>query len=273
MNIIHLKNTLFYILVLIAFPIGVVGQLSVTPVAAVFDNADGYTALDGATSVTTTSIGDKTYALVAAVSDSGVQIIDITDPTAPQAVAAVFDNADGYTALNGAASVTTTSIGDKIYALVAAQRDDGVQIIDITDPTTPQAVVAVFDNVDGYTALDNATFVTTTSIGDKTYALVAAFTDDGVQFMEFMESTASIGELLAQSVSIYPNPVHTHLHLAYPTATHAAYRVYDLTGKTLSTHHASGQKYQLNISGLSNGVYLLEAKHGNQKGVFRFVKE
>ncbi|MDG1685099.1 MAG: T9SS type A sorting domain-containing protein [Flavobacteriaceae bacterium] len=79
--------------------------------------------------------------------------------------------------------------------------------------------------------------------------------------------------LSKQGVLIYPNPVDRHLHLVYPSATQATYTVYDLTGKTRSTHHASGQNHQLNVSGLSKGVYLLKAEHGAQTGVFRFVKE
>ena len=79
--------------------------------------------------------------------------------------------------------------------------------------------------------------------------------------------------LSKQGVLVYPNPVRSQLHLAYPTAIQATYRVYGLTGKTHSTHHGSGQNHQLNVSGLSKGVYLLKAEHGNQQGVFRFVKE
>ena len=61
--------------------------------------------------------------------------------------------------------------------------------------------------------------------------------------------------------------------MAYPSATQADYTIYDLTGKAHSTHHASGQSHQLNVSSLAKGVYLLKAQHGNQTGVFRFVKE
>lgn len=90
----------------------------------------------------------------------------------------------------------------------------------------------------------------------------------------FVDTTnLSVAALSKQGVLVYPNPVNTQLHLVYPSATPATYTVYDLTGKAHSTHHASGQNHQLNVSGLSKGVYLLKAQHGNQQGVFRFVKE
>ena len=77
----------------------------------------------------------------------------------------------------------------------------------------------------------------------------------------------------AQGLLVYPNPLHAQLHLVYPSATPATYTVFDLTGKVHSTHQASGQTHQLNVSSLAKGVYLLKAQHGNQSGVFRFVKE
>lgn len=72
---------------------------------------------------------------------------------------------------------------------------------------------------------------------------------------------------------VYPNPVATQLRLVYPSATQADYTIYDLTGKQLTSHRQNGQHHQLNVSSLAKGVYLLESKHGNQRGVFRFLKE
>jgi hypothetical protein len=99
------------------------------------------------------------------------------------------------------------------------------------------------------------------------------YADEAIEIHYTTAITASIAPLRKQGVLVYPNPVRSQLQLAYPTATQATYTVYDLTGKARSTHHASGQKHQLNVSGLSKGVYLLKAEHGNQQGVFRFVKE
>ena len=154
-----------------------------TVVAAVTDGADGYTELDGATGIAIHTVGNSTYALVTANNDDGVQIIDITDPAMPTAVAAVTDGADGYTALNGAAGITTHTIGSSHYALVASLADDGVQIINITDPTDPSAAAAVTDGADGYTELDGAWDITTHTIGSSHYALVASLVDDGVQII------------------------------------------------------------------------------------------
>ena len=155
-----------------------------TATAAITDNADGFEELDGANDITTVTIGTKTYALVASFEDNGVQIIDITNPATPTATAAITDNADGFEELDGAYGITTVTIGTKTYALVASATDNGVQIIDITNPATPTATAAITDNADGFEELKGAYGITTVTIGTKTYALVASITDNGVQIID-----------------------------------------------------------------------------------------
>ena len=106
-------------------------------VANITDNTE-FDELSGAHSITTTQINGKHYALVASYyNDQGVQIIDISTPADPLSVANITDDSGGFDVLDGARSVTTTQIGNNHYALVAAYADNGVQIIDITDPTKP----------------------------------------------------------------------------------------------------------------------------------------
>ena len=171
------------------------------PVAAIKDGAKvgdaSFTELRGAWGITTAVIDGKTYALVAAKDDSGVQIIDISNPSSPQPVAALDDIDDddidddevGFTELGGAFDITTVVIGGKTYALVAASSDDGVQIIDISDPSVPKAVAAIKHDSD-FTELDGAAGITTAVIGGKTYALVTASADDGVQIIDISNPSA-----------------------------------------------------------------------------------
>ena len=53
---------------------------SPTPVSPILDGAGGYTTLKGAVSITTTTIGSSTYALVASQDNNGVQIIRLQTP-------------------------------------------------------------------------------------------------------------------------------------------------------------------------------------------------
>ena len=168
------------------------------------NGSDGYTKMRHPTSIATTTVGSSTYALVTSGSsassatlagqsgkskvltyDDGIQIIDITNPSSPTPVLAISDDQDGYTELNGAASITTTTIGSSTYALVASRDDSGVQIIDITDPTDPIAVSAATDNQNNFTRLAGAYSIATTTIDSSHYAIVVApaGTDRGVQII------------------------------------------------------------------------------------------
>ena len=121
--------------------------------------------------------------MVAAYDEAGVQIIDITTPSAPISVANITDNTE-FGELNGARSVTTTQIGGNHYALVTSQYDSGVQIIDINIPSNPMSVANITDDADGFGVLAGATSVTTTQIGGNHYALVTSQYDSGVQIID-----------------------------------------------------------------------------------------
>ena len=78
--------------------------------------------------------------------------------------------------------ITTATIGGSTYALVTAFDDDGVQIINITDPYNPINASSI-TNSTSYPTLNGANSIITATIGGSTYALVTAFDDDGVQII------------------------------------------------------------------------------------------
>ena len=164
---------------------------SVTDATA--DNSSPFDELDGATDITTVRIGESLYAIVASTFDDGVQIIDITDLTTPTAVASITDDVGGFDQLDGATGITTVKIDSSTYALVASASDDGVQIIRISGPVTPEnplAVTSITDDVDGFDELDAATGITTAKIDSSTYALVASKRDNGVQIIDITDPAA-----------------------------------------------------------------------------------
>ncbi len=88
---------------------------------------------------------------------------------------AIFDNADTTldTALKSANSIYVSSK----YAYVTSYRDDGVEILDISDPSNPTHVGAIFDNDE--TALD---YPASVYVSGK-YAYVASMWDSGVEIL------------------------------------------------------------------------------------------
>ena len=143
-------------------------------VASAMDGTSGFDELAGAASVAVAEIGGSTYAVVASAADSGVQVINITDPASPSAVSSMTDGASGFDELAGAASVAVAEIGGSTYAVVASAADSGVQVINITDPASPSAVSSMTDGADGFTRLDGAASVAVAGLGASTYAVVAS---------------------------------------------------------------------------------------------------
>eukprot|EP01048_Picozoa_sp_COSAG05_P021924 COSAG05_NODE_4193_length_1628_cov_14.543492_1_plen_104_part_10 len=97
----------------------------------------GFTELFVSTSVDTFVIGESTYAIVAGRNDNGVQLIDVSSPSSPLAVGFAIDGDDGFTELGGPNGIDTFVIGESTYAIVAANTDNGVQLMDVSDPWSP----------------------------------------------------------------------------------------------------------------------------------------
>ena len=170
-----------------------------TPAAvlSIPDDTITFDTLDGPIDVTTVTIGSVTYALVASAAPDGdgVQIINISNPAAPTVVSSISDgDTDSagrtFNELDGSRSITTVEIGGMTYALVASIRDDGIQIINITDPADPLATFGLTDGDGGFNTLDAARDITTITIGGSTYALVTGSNDLGVQIINISNPAA-----------------------------------------------------------------------------------
>ena len=171
-------------------------------IASSITDGASYPTLDGARSITTVTIDDSTYALVAASDDNGVQIINITDPYNPTSASSITDG-EQYPELHGVRSITTVTIDDFTYALTAALNDNGVQIINITDPYNPTSASSVTDGAK-YPQLSGAESITTVTIDDSTYALVAAVIDSGVQIINITDPYNHTSVTSVTDGAIYP---------------------------------------------------------------------
>ena len=85
---------------------------------------------------------NKTYMIVPASNDNGINIIDVSNPSSPSQVSFLEDGST-YTYLDSPRDVKITTIGGSTYALVASNDDVGMQIINVTDPENPSSVSVV----------------------------------------------------------------------------------------------------------------------------------
>ncbi len=169
-----------------------VSPITLTPAGSITDGSDGYDVLEGASDVDIFNMTDSnnitsTYAIVASSDDNSFQIINVTDPYHPLPAGSGTDGSGGYTELLGANDVDTFEIGTDRYAIIASKDDDGFQIVDVSNPSTPTAAGSGTDN-DGtndspYTVLDGASGVKTFEIGTDRYAIIASVRDSGIQII------------------------------------------------------------------------------------------
>jgi len=82
------------------------------------------------------------------------------------------DGVNSFDELKGAHGVKTFTIGSSTYAIVVSYKDDGVQIIDISDPTDIVAKDSATDGENSFDLLDGVRNVATFTIGSSTYAIV-----------------------------------------------------------------------------------------------------
>ena len=138
--------------------------------------------LNGTQGIATFESGDHTYIAVAAFYDDGVQILNVTDPSDITPAGSIADDGTNTDSLelNGARDITTFVSGDHTYAAVTAYEDDGVQILDITNPSNIIAAGSIDTNT---LELDGASGITTFESGGHIYAAVAANEDNGVQII------------------------------------------------------------------------------------------
>ena len=127
------------------------------------------------------------YAVVSAFIDDGIEIVDITDPTNPTSVGEVADGGDIL--LDSPLGIDIFTIGSSTYAVVVAQADNAMVIIDITTPSDPTVVSTTIDT--DTTLLDKPINVDTISLPtdissnepNSVYAVVTPV-EDGIQILQ-----------------------------------------------------------------------------------------
>ena len=164
--------------------------------ASVFDDQDGFDALASVDRIDVVTISGGVYALTTSNTDDAIQIVDITDPANPLPTSSIFDDQEIF-ALDGLAGIVAFEAAGKTYAVVAVSGDNAVQIIDVTDPANPLPAAVLFDGQGGFEALGGAYGVALATIGEHTYALVAASDDHAVQVIDI---TAPDAPLLAANI-------------------------------------------------------------------------
>ena len=141
-------------------------------------------------------MGGDTYALVAALYDDGdsdpndggggLQLVRVRGDATLEANSsmAVSDGDPGFERLETPYNVAAFSMGGDTYALVTSTHgDEGVQLVRVRGDATLEAAGNATDGNGGFEALNGTRGVDVFRMGNATYAMVAAETDDAVQLI------------------------------------------------------------------------------------------
>ena len=226
----------------------------ITSLGSITDNDD--LRLSGALSIATLVADGRTYAVVAEY-DGGIQILDLTDPYNVTPAGNLAD--DDALFLSGAYDIATFQSAGRTYAAVTAYNDDGVQILDLTDPynVTPAGNIADDDIL----SLSEPFGIMAFQSAGRTYAVVAAYGDDGVQILDLTDPDNIVPAGGANDVTL-------RLHRPVDVA------VYSIANRTYAAVLSEDRQGSLQILDLTDPYAITAAGTiSNDSGLRLFVSE
>ena len=164
-----------------------------TAAASIHDDQPGrpspFDTLAAPEGIATITIDGRVYALVTSQINHGVQVVEITDPASPAAVASLtWDWAFP-------SSVEVARIGAGYYALVATSAKSQFAVFEITVPHDPSRT-ALVDRTGHDASFGYVDSVATISISDGVYALLADRTNGRIHLLDVSDPSVPESPLL-----------------------------------------------------------------------------
>lgn len=151
---------------------------------------------------------------------------------------------------------------------------DNLIILGVTEGTTVSEFIQVLTAAPGATMQvvdDNGAEVTSGDVMD-TYMVKVVSGDGNLTVNYDIEVLVSVGNHSFDKLKVYPNPVNNILHIDnLPTNSQVSLK--NIYGQTIKVVNSIDVHAGLDVSGLSDGVYLIVVEKDNQvTGISKFVK-
>jgi hypothetical protein len=153
-------------------------------------------------------------------------------------------------------------------------------IMDI--PKTISDLVVSGSNVCWYSSLDDALanripldLKAILVQGNKYYAMQTVNGCRSISPLEvevLVDGTLGITVFNSKELQFYPNPVEDYLTLIYPDII-SDIQLYNVMGESVFIAHPNSLKTMLNLNYLPSGIYFVEVKANNTKGIVRIIKK
>lgn len=154
------------------------GRLEVA--GAVTDDMFGRNAsLGGARGVTTATVGQTTFAIVAGFQEDGIAVFEMNGQGGLTHRWSTFDAISDYFELNGAIDVASAAFGEVTYVIGAGAYDDGISVFRLREDGYLTHVSSLSDGIDSNT-LNGAEALETFTTSGETFLAVSAYQDDAI---------------------------------------------------------------------------------------------
>ena len=127
------------------------------------------------------SKADDTYALMGKFYTDEVQIVNITDPKAPNIVALLQNGQYGIDAIVHPNDIEVYETADKIYAVISGHHNT-LQMVDVTDPHAPKGIAGL-GNVQGADDEQYGWHVAVWAKSDMVYGMVSNYYNNTVKII------------------------------------------------------------------------------------------
>jgi len=167
----------------------------------------------------------------------------------------------------GCSSTATVSVGVNAIPVVSATAS---QTLLCDDGSTGASVLTASTSASTYSWSDGATTMTTAVTPTSTATYTVTVTELGCSANAFVTVTVSncngVKELVANGISIYPNPTNGILNIAISSelAGNTSVEVYDAVGKLVIKETLSTETSTINTSKLTDGIYVFKVINNNQ---------
>lgn len=161
------------------------------PTVLMPDGQYGFDALLGTVGLEFVTINDTPYLLATGYYNSGIQIIDMTNPGNPIPVSSILDGKDGYN-IGGAYNIEAATMQSGTYAVVTSVHDDSISIIDITNPSSPTLSSEVTNKQDAVDKLTSPQYLDIVQTDGNTFVLVTSYYDASVNVIDITNPSSPV---------------------------------------------------------------------------------
>lgn len=152
---------------------------------AVLKDGDGY-ALAGPSAIRAGTISGKPYAVITGMWKDTMQVVDMSDPRAPQPASTIRNGQGGFDDFVSMSDLDLAYVGDETYGVSVSTAANLLYVTNLTTPSKPAPVAVARDGQDGFD-LFNPEGVRVISRNDGTFALVANFLAGSVQIVDMSD--------------------------------------------------------------------------------------